>query len=64
MIAFKSLLRPVKLANGTWYEMEQQHEPWQGEWIFMAQWGQLQIEVDGLDSKTVVQQFAGSLVPS
>jgi hypothetical protein len=62
MVAFRSILRPVQLANGTWYEMQQQREPWQGVWIFMTQWGRLQIKVDGLDSKAVIQEFAGSLM--
>lgn len=59
--AFKSVLRPVTLANGTWYEMQQQHQPWQGEWVLIAQVGQVGIEIDGLDTKAQLEQFAGSL---
>ncbi|MGH7686832.1 MAG: hypothetical protein ACREN2_08455 [Candidatus Dormibacteria bacterium] len=60
--AFQSVLRPVSLANGTWYEMQQQHQPWQGEWILTTQLGGVGIEIDGLDSKAQLEQFAGSLV--
>ena len=60
--ALKSVLRPVSLGNGTWYEMQQQHQPWQGEWILVTHLGQIGIEIDGLDSKAQLEQFAGSLV--
>jgi hypothetical protein len=61
MIAFASVLTPVTLANGVWYEMQQQHDPNQGEWILIAQRGTIGIGVDGLDSKEVLENFAGSL---
>lgn len=64
LVAFASILHPVKLANGTWYEMQQQHQPLHGEWIFMSQQGGVFIQVDGLDPKGVLEGFAASLVAS
>jgi hypothetical protein len=61
LIAFKSILRAVQLPNGTWYEMQQQHDPNKGEWILTAQRGAVEIEVDGLDSKRILEAFAGSI---
>lgn len=64
MNAFKSLLQPVTLANGVWYEMRQQHDPWKGEWILMTLRGNVAVEVDGLESRAQLDAFAGSLVPA
>ena len=64
MNAFKSILRPVTLSNGIWLEMQQQHAPWRGEWILMRLDGNVAIEIDGLSSKQLVEQFAVSLVRS
>ena len=61
LVAFSSILTPVSLPNGVWYEMQQQHDPNKGEWILMAQRGAIEIEVDGLDSKGVLETFAGKL---
>jgi hypothetical protein len=63
MNAFKSVLQPVNLANGAWFEMQQQHAPWLGEWILMRRFGNVAVEIDGLTSKQDLQQFAASLVP-
>ena len=62
MNAFKSILRPVRLSNGIWFEMQQQHAPWLGEWILMRLDGNVAIEIDGLSSKPLLTQFAESLV--
>jgi hypothetical protein len=62
--AFKSILRPVRLGNGVWFEMQQQHAPWQGEWILAAARGNIAIQIDGIDSKGLLEQFAASLVPT
>jgi hypothetical protein len=62
MNAFKSILRPVRLSNGLWLEMQQQHAPWLGEWILMRLDGNVAIEIDGLSSKLLLTQFAESLV--
>ncbi|HEY6471009.1 MAG TPA: hypothetical protein VI434_14710 [Candidatus Dormibacteraeota bacterium] len=64
MNAFKSILRPLRLSNGTWFEMQQQHAPWRGEWILMRVDGNVAIEIDGLSSKESLTQFAASLVRS
>lgn len=64
MNAFKSMLRPLRLSNGTWFEMQQQHAPWRGEWILMRVDGNVAIEIDGLSSKQSLTQFAASLVRS
>lgn len=64
MNAFKSILRAVVLSNGVWFEMQQQHAPWQGEWILMRLYGNVAIEIDGLSSKLLLEQFAVSLVRS
>lgn len=61
LIAFRSVVRPVELANGTWQEMQQDHQPWQGSWILMSQLNGLQIQVEGLAPKSVLEQIAGSL---
>ena len=63
MNAFKSVLHPVSLANGTWFEMQQQHAPWLGEWILMRRFGDVAVEIDGLTSRQDLEQFAASLVP-
>jgi hypothetical protein len=63
MNAFKSVLQPVSLANGTWFEMQQEHAPWLGEWILMRRFGNIAVEIDGLISKQGLEQFAASLVP-
>ena len=62
MNAFKSILRPLTLSNGPWFEMQQQHAPWQGEWILMRLEGNIAIEIDGLSPKQLLTQFAASLV--
>lgn len=62
--AFKQLLKPVRLSNGVWFEMQQQHAPWRGEWILMRLVGNIAIEIDGLGSKLLLTQFAGSLLQS
>ena len=64
MNAFKSILRPLRLSNGVWFEMQQQHAPWRGMWILMRVDGNIAIEVDGLSSKQLLAQFAASLVRS
>jgi hypothetical protein len=64
MNAFKSILRPLTLSNGVWFEMRQQHAPWQGEWILMRLDGDIAIEIDGLSPKQLLTQFAASLVQS
>ena len=64
MVAFASVIKPVHLANGTWYEMQQPQDPDKGEWILMAQFGSVFIQMDGLDSKEALEQFAGKLTPS
>jgi hypothetical protein len=64
MNAFRSILRPVTLGNGVWFEMQQQHAPWQGEWILIAAHGNIAIQIDGLDSKQLLERFAASLVRS
>lgn len=64
MNAFKSILRPVRLSNGVWLEMQQQHAPWRGEWILMRLDGNIAIEIDGLSSRLLLTQFAESLVQS
>ena len=64
MNAFKSILRPLRLSNGVWFEMQQQHAPWRGEWILMRLDGNIAIEIDGLSSKQLLTQFAASLVQS
>jgi hypothetical protein len=64
MNAFKSILRPLRLSNGVWFEMQQQHAPWEGEWILMRLDGTVAIEIDGLSSKPLLQQFAARLVRS
>ena len=61
LINFKSVVRPLTLPNGVWQTMQQDHQPWQGEWIFMTQLGGLQIQVEGLASKEALASFAGSL---
>jgi len=61
LIHFKSVVLPLTLPNGVWQTMQQDHQPWQGEWIFMAQLGGLQIQVEGLAPKGVLTSFAGSL---
>jgi hypothetical protein len=61
MRAFAAVIKPVRLSNGTWYEMQQQHPPDQGKWILMAQFGNVFIQMDGLDTKAQLEQFAGSL---
>ena len=62
MNAFKSILRPLRLSNGVWFEMQQQHAPWRGEWILIRVDGNVAIEIDGLSSKQLLTQFAASLV--
>ncbi len=64
MVAFASVIKPVQLANGTWYEMQQPQDPDKGEWILMAQFGSVFIQMDGLDGKAALEQFAGKLTPS
>jgi hypothetical protein len=64
MNAFKSIIRPVRLSDGVWFEMQQQHAPWKGEWILMRLYGNVAIEIDGLSSKPLLEQFAVSLVRS
>jgi hypothetical protein len=64
MNAFKSILRPLTLSNGVWFEMQQQHAPWRGEWILMRVDGNVAIEIDGLSSKQLLAQFAASLIQS
>ncbi len=64
MNAFKSFLRPLRLSNGIWFAMQQQHAPWRGEWILMRVDGNIAIEIDGLSSKQLLEQFAASLVRS
>jgi hypothetical protein len=64
MNAFRSILRPLRLSNGVWFEMQQQHAPWRGEWILMRVDGNVAIEIDGLSSKQLLAQFAASLVRS
>ncbi len=64
MNAFKSILRPLRLSNGVWFEMQQQHAPWRGMWILMRVDGNVAIEVDGLSPKQLLAQFAASLVRS
>jgi hypothetical protein len=64
MNAFKAILRPLTLSNGLWVEMQQQHAPWQGEWILMRLDGNIAIEIDGLSSKKLLTEFAASLVRS
>lgn len=64
MNAFKSILRQLRLSNGVWFEMQQQHAPWRGEWILMRVDGNVAIEIDGLSSKQLLTQFAASLVRS
>jgi hypothetical protein len=61
LVAFKSVLRSVTLANGIWFEMQQQHEPEQGAWILIARRGMVQIQIDGLDPRAVLENFAGGL---
>jgi hypothetical protein len=62
--AFKSILHPVSLSNGSWLDMQQKHGPWQGEWILMRLYGNVAIEIDGLSSKLELEQFAASLIRS
>jgi hypothetical protein len=64
MVAFASVIKPVHLANGTWYEMQQPQDPDKGEWILMAQFGHVFIQMDGLDGKAALEEFAGRLTPS
>jgi hypothetical protein len=64
MNAFKSILHPLRLFNGVWFEMQQQHAPWHGEWILVRVDGNVAIEIDGLSSKQLLAQFAASLVRS
>ena len=64
MNAFKAILRPIRLSNGVWFEMQQQHAPWRGEWILMRVDRHVAIEIDGLSSKQLLAQFAASLVRS
>ena len=64
MNAFKSILHPVTLGNGVWFEMQQQHAPGQGEWILMALRGSTAIQIDGMDLKPLLEEFAASLVPA
>lgn len=61
MNAFKSVLKPVTLANGVWYEMQQQHEPEMGAWILATLRGNIAIQIDGLESREALEQFAGRL---
>jgi len=63
LIAFKSELTPVTLANGQWYEMQLpqgQNLAFAGAWDLFAQRGDVQVEVGGFDSKAILEQFAGS----
>lgn len=64
MNAFKSILRSLRLSNGVWFAMQQQHAPWRGEWILMRVDGDIAIEIDGLSSQQLLAQFAASLVRS
>jgi predicted small secreted protein len=61
LVVFKSVVRPLTLPNGTWQTMQQDHQPWQGEWIFMIQSQGLQIQVEGMAPKALLASFAGSL---
>ena len=60
LVAFANSVTPVQLDNGVWYEMQQQHEPWQGSWILMARRGDVGIEISGLDPKGVLERFAAT----
>ena len=64
MVAFASAIKPVQLASGTWYEMQQPQNPDKGEWILMARFGSVFIQMDGLDGKAALEQLAGTLSPS
>jgi hypothetical protein len=64
MNAFKSILRPLRLSNGVWFAMQQQHAPSRGEWIPMRVDGNVAIEIDGLSPKQLLVQVAASLVRS
>ncbi len=58
---YRNVVQPITLPNGTWQVMQQDHNPGKGAWIFMAQRGELFIEVDGLVSKETLQGFVASL---
>ncbi len=59
--AFAGRLQPMTLANGTWYAMQQDHQPWKGNWILMTVLSGTQIEVDGPGPRDEIAAFAGSL---
>jgi len=58
---YHNVVQPITLPNGTWLVMQQDHNPGKGAWIFMAQRGDLFVEVDGLGSKETLQSFVSSL---
>jgi len=58
---YSPILQHVQLSNGIWQAMQQDHAPWKGAWIFMTQRGDLYVEVDGLVSRAVIENFAASL---
>ncbi len=61
MDVYHAVLQPVALSNGTWHVMQQDHSPWKGAWNFMAQRGDMFIEVDGLVSRETLQGFVATL---
>ncbi len=64
MNTFRSVLRPVTLGNGVWLEMQQQHAPGQGEWILLAARGDISIQIDGVNSRQLLERFAATLTSS
>lgn len=70
---YGGVARPVVLANGTWYAMQNKDNPYPkthpygggiggpDAWIFMAQRGGVFIEVDGLVARNTIEAFVASL---
>jgi len=60
--ASRSALQAVKLANGTWYELQLgESSPWPGSWELNAVRGNMFLIVQGVDSRAQLEQIAGSL---
>jgi hypothetical protein len=61
ILAFRGFTHAKSLRSGVWQVMQQQHQPWQGEWIYMVWKGDVFIEVDGLAPQPVLESVVASL---